>query len=731
MRTHLFALFFLLTLLSTSVALAQPSAGVRRLALVVGANDGGPERVTLRYAGADAHSFAVVMAEMGGLAETDSLLLLDPDRAGLQDAFAVIAGRLREVEAEHSRVEFFFYYSGHSDEVGLLLSDGPFEYEQIRTLVNGLSADIRIGVFDSCASGAFTRLKGGEWQPAFLVDASTDIRGHAYMTSSSADEVAQESDAIGASFFTYYLVSGLRGAADFNGDRRVTLNEAYRFAFDETLASTESTRGGPQHPAYDIELVGTGDIVLTDLNETSAALVIGEDLQGRFFVRDAGGTLVAELYKPAGRRIELGLSPGTYDIRVDTEHGLFTACVVLTENGTNLLATDQLVELDREGTLSRGEPIAIHQEVETVEESDRDYRHLPLAVSLFTPIDSNSVEAERPVLNNFALNWIFGRADRLDGLQLAFGGQAVAERIRGLQVAGVFDLAGGQIQGLQVAGGFNQTDGSLQGLQVAGGFNLTEGTTQGLQVAGAFNYASMPLAGLQVSGAVNATGTSIAGVQLTGGLNYAGEVGGVQLATVNIAGEVDGLQLGVLNLATDTVDGLQFGLFNYAERASASIGLIGGTRAGGFHPQLWTSDSAVISTGLRSDADYTYTLLTAGVYPFSEETAWLFGAGLGVKFPRFFPRLALEMDLSHHAVMFEHDFSQGYLGLSVARLLARWEITPAFSLFAGPALNLYVGQGANRLRERPGYIGGVVTYEADEDLRLELWPGFAAGISLL
>jgi uncharacterized caspase-like protein len=61
------------------------------------------------------------------------------------------------------------------------------------------------------------------------------MRGYAFLTSSSPDEVAQESDHIGASFFTHYLVSGLRGAADVTGEGKVTLNEAYQFAFNETL----------------------------------------------------------------------------------------------------------------------------------------------------------------------------------------------------------------------------------------------------------------------------------------------------------------------------------------------------------------------------------------------------------------------------------------------------------------------------------------------------------------
>ena len=45
-------------------------------------------------------------------------------------------------------------------------------------------------------------------------------------------EAAQESDRICASYFTHYLVSGFRGAADLSGDGKVTLNEAYQFAFN-------------------------------------------------------------------------------------------------------------------------------------------------------------------------------------------------------------------------------------------------------------------------------------------------------------------------------------------------------------------------------------------------------------------------------------------------------------------------------------------------------------------
>ena len=168
--------------------------------------------------------------------------------------------------APRSRTEIVFYYSGHSDETGLLLGADRVSYQEIRTWVEQTGADVRIAVLDSCASGALTRAKGGVHRPPFLVDTSSAARGHAYLTASSENESAQESDRLGAAYFTHYLVSGLRGAADVSHDGRVTLSEAYQYAFTETLARTETSRGGPQHASYDFQLTGKGDLVMTDLH---------------------------------------------------------------------------------------------------------------------------------------------------------------------------------------------------------------------------------------------------------------------------------------------------------------------------------------------------------------------------------------------------------------------------------------------------------------------------------
>ena len=248
-----------------------------------------------------------------------------------------------------------FYYSGHSDETGLLLGGVSVDYKRLRGLIDKVPADVRIGILDSCSSGAFTRSKGGKKREPFLAGAAAEVEGHAFLTSSSADEAAQESDRIGGSFFTHFLVTGLRGAADTDGDRRVTLGEAYRFAFDETLERTETSSGGPQHAAYDISLAGTGDLVMTDLRKTSAKLEIAADVHGRIYVRDRRGDLAAELHKPKNSGVvTLALEPGDYAVTIDDGHNLHRADVAVRSNKSELLAVAQLADIPLEGTRLRG-----------------------------------------------------------------------------------------------------------------------------------------------------------------------------------------------------------------------------------------------------------------------------------------------------------------------------------------------------------------------------------------
>ena len=83
-----------------------------------------------------------------------------------------------------------------------------------------------------------------------------------------------------------------RGAADMNQDGRITLNEAYQFAFDGTLARTEKTMASPQHPSYHIQMSGTGDVVITEIWKSSAVLVLGRDVAGTIYIHNRDNVLL-------------------------------------------------------------------------------------------------------------------------------------------------------------------------------------------------------------------------------------------------------------------------------------------------------------------------------------------------------------------------------------------------------------------------------------------------------
>jgi len=331
-----------------------PTGPARRFALVVGANRGAADRIPLRYAVADAQRFAEVVSQMGGVLPADRIDLHDPDRKALLAALQRTGAQAAAAKATAARVEVIFYFSGHADDKGLMLGRETVPYRELRTAVSGMGADVGITILDACASGAITRLKGGKTHPAFLTGPGSEIQGYAFLTSSSENETAQESERLRGSFFTHALVSGLRGAADVTGDGRVTLNEAYQFAFHETLVQTAPTEGGTQHPSYDIRMAGTGEVVMTDVRQTSSSLVLGEEMEGRFVVLSDKSRLVAELYKPAGRRAELGLDAGEYEVFFEQEKRRLTSKVVLAEGTHQELRREQLKEAPRTATRSRG-----------------------------------------------------------------------------------------------------------------------------------------------------------------------------------------------------------------------------------------------------------------------------------------------------------------------------------------------------------------------------------------
>jgi hypothetical protein len=759
---------------------AASGVRLRRFALLIGVNDGGAARAKLRYATSDARAVARVLENLGGVAPADLVFVDTPTRSAAMDGFARVESLLRAGATPGVRRELLVYYSGHSDEEGLLLGNERVTYDELRTRIKSLPADLRVAILDSCASGAFTRGKGGVRRPPFLVDASTDMRGHAFLTSSAANEVAQESDRISASFFTYYLVSGLRGAADVNQDHRVTLQEAYQFASAETLARTERTRGGPQHAAYEFDLTGTGEMVVTDVRTTQASLVLASDLAGRITVREAGGALVAELRKTPGSTIELGVEAGSYLVSMDSGAGaIFEARATL--------ASGEHADLSKLA-FHPGKPVEV-----AVARGDE-----PAGTTTATPapaVPNTHVGTKLGIVpregdehidvDGFSFSFVGDRAGHVSGLQLALGwvesqggirgvqmaigasiargesrGLQMAEFVtwsdgsfRGVQMGGIAAVSRGETRGLQMASIVDYATGSYSGLQMAGVVDYVAGPFNGVQMAGVADYVAGPFRGLQMAGVTSVTQGEAKGVQMAGAVNVADDVTGLQLSPVNVARNQRGMQMGVVNVADEGTGfrfgvvnvarksrGFQFGVVNVAKEADGESFALLNFIGNGIHDvAFYATDSMLTNMVFKLGGRHLYTSLGAGYQPGDSvpsgttslsrgDARWASIFGLGWRFGLHAgPLTALELEANGMTVYRAWGATGDAPSLDTLRLTGRVRLTSYASLLVGVGANVVVAQKGSDLDLS---LGGPEAVMHSGQTTVRIYPGFLLGLQI-
>lgn len=283
-----------------------------RYALVIGSNVGDANTAPLTWARADADKVANLLVSVGGVEASNVINLYDPSQRDVDDAVETLSNKMLVADAELS--EFVLYYSGHANASGLMLGEEVWRYDDLRATVDALPARVGVTILDACATGNIERSKGGSHIPALQSNLNHDVQGRVYLSSTSRLELAQESDKIGGSIFTHYLTSGMRGAADASGDGDITLDELYQFTFQETLRRTQNSALGPQHPRYDLALVGYGEFVLASLDPQRASMTFSREMAGRFFIWSKSGELVAEFNKNDGSTRSINVEPGEHTV---------------------------------------------------------------------------------------------------------------------------------------------------------------------------------------------------------------------------------------------------------------------------------------------------------------------------------------------------------------------------------------------------------------------------------
>ncbi|HZX92948.1 MAG TPA: caspase family protein, partial [Myxococcales bacterium] len=243
-----------------ALAAAAPAGAAQRFAVIAGNDEGSQGRARLWFAERDADRMAQALRELGDFSAGNVVLLHGKDADELRAAISSLDQKILTAKAGGERTLLFVYYSGHAGNAGLELGTSTLNYADLRAIVNASPADAKVAIVDACDAGRLTQLKGASFVSAVdFALPSDEVQGTAFIASSAAGESAQESAAIGGSFFTHHFEIGLRGAADADGDGQVTLSEAFRYTAVRTTSGTTGTEAGPQHPMYDIKMSGRGD----------------------------------------------------------------------------------------------------------------------------------------------------------------------------------------------------------------------------------------------------------------------------------------------------------------------------------------------------------------------------------------------------------------------------------------------------------------------------------------
>ncbi|MEW6350868.1 MAG: caspase family protein [Thermodesulfobacteriota bacterium] len=115
-------------------------------------------------------------------------------------------------------------------------------------------------IADACHAGGFSR-----WNPkmatvpvkSFMQDFLASS-GRVIITSSRPNEFSLETERLRNSVFTHYFIEGLKGAADFDGNGVVSVNEIYTYVYDRTKNETD----GAQHPQFEGTVEGVFPLAL-------------------------------------------------------------------------------------------------------------------------------------------------------------------------------------------------------------------------------------------------------------------------------------------------------------------------------------------------------------------------------------------------------------------------------------------------------------------------------------
>jgi len=282
----------------------------RKLALIIGNTEyTDPGLAQLSAPGKDAEDFARVLKDKEIGAFDDVKVIVNEPSASVIEAIDEFFDQKKPDDM------LVLYFSGHGirDEIGSLylafkntirsrLRSTAIKSDYIKEAMDQSRSKRQVLILDCCNSGAFPQGTKAELGGAMGMTKAFQGYGRFVLTASDATQFAWEGDKVigetDNSLFTHFLVKGLEGEADSDGDGRITVDELYDYAYQQISSVTPKQTPTKSSSKQEGEIVLRQNMRIEDIKPVSLPDDLVEEIEDhRPYVREAAVQKLEKILK--------------------------------------------------------------------------------------------------------------------------------------------------------------------------------------------------------------------------------------------------------------------------------------------------------------------------------------------------------------------------------------------------------------------------------------------------
>jgi hypothetical protein len=204
---------------------------------------------TLKFTSRDAWQFySFLQSPEGGGLPSEQIAILVDEAATRQNILSTMRQYFLKADANDV---VLLYFSGHGLDGCFLPVDydgynNKLRHDEIKKIFQESKAKHKLCIADACHSGSLNYGNGNlvakgpapvSMERYYHAFEETD-GGIALLMSSKAEEVSLEDHGLKQGVFSYYVLQGLKGRADANGDYLITIKELYNYVYGKVREYT-------------------------------------------------------------------------------------------------------------------------------------------------------------------------------------------------------------------------------------------------------------------------------------------------------------------------------------------------------------------------------------------------------------------------------------------------------------------------------------------------------------